>query len=648
MNVMDVQMDETKQLKIDLTEIEMGDSSEDLSPESHDALLEYLLARLLSNGNKRPARLQRYARIDQAVNGWQKLSPEDSIRDSREEMTGRSQALPMNVTISKSHVDDAVAFFSEVFAPLGGNFFATPGKKDQTGMIQNLTKKMDQDMKMNAYYDNVVSAMTSLAKYNIGGFHLYWNDDRKHGDNIGNVCEAIDVYNLLYDSTVRDVSKLHRDGEWVALVKERNRLWLLKQANQGGLINLEKIVGPEKDKDRGSNSFVPGKAKFYKHPPNQTRMRDDGKDTKSSLREGGDVDWDGFGLALGDDQMAEIDGHEIIKMYCWIIPSQFDIEVDGEAEGAANKLALWQFTICDSKAIIYAAPIENAEELPVYLARLDKDDMGEAARTLAENLMPFQRIVSFLMNTAIEGIRSNIWGFKGYDPAMFDITKVQNGETSGFLKSKVPGRDVRTGLLKLDGSSGTEENFKHAGVVLDLMRSLFPSQAMPSQIAGMDRAVNSQVSAVLQGAMRKMHMLVRRLDSALMLPVRIAQWRNISRFDPEKEQFKSLTAEQVAEVLASGLGQVNREAAAEQIRTLIFALIQNPDGNQGIDTRGLFQLWSILMNLGTDLSEFIQQMTPEQLAGAQGGAPNPDPNAATQPGAASVPTEGVGAQRSPV
>lgn len=641
MNVMDTQMDETKQLKIDEDELEMGDSSEELSEESHKALMEYLLARLQTSNGKRPARLQRYARIDQAVNGWQKLSAEDSIRDSREEMTGRSQALPMNVTITKSHIDDAVAFFAEVFAPLGGNFFATPGKKDQTSMIQGLTKKMDQDMKMNAYYDNIVSTMTSLTKYNLGGFHVYWNDEKQHGDSVGNVCESIDVYNILWDSTIRDVSKLHRDGEWVALVKERNRLWLLKQAMKGGLINLKKVVGPQKDSERGSNSFVPGKAKFYKHPPDQTRMRDDGKDTKSGLREGGDVDWEGFGLSLGEDQQAAIDGHEIIKMYCWIIPSQFNIEVEGEDENAANKLSLWQFTICDSTTIIYAAPIPNAEELPVYLARLDKDEMGEAARTMAENLMPFQRIVSFLLNTAIEGIRSNIWGLKGYDPSMFDISKVQNGETSAFLKSKVPGRDVRAGLLKLDGSSGTEENFRHAGSVLELMRSLFPSQAMPAQIAGMDRAVNSQVSAVLQGAMRKMHMLVRRLDSALMLPVRIAQWRNIANFDPEKENYRNLSAEEVAEVLASGLGQVNREAAAEQIRTLIFALIQNPDGNQGIDTRGLFQLWSILMNLGTDLSEFIQQLTPEQMAAAGGGA---DPNATQAAGAAPVPVEGVAAQ----
>lgn len=643
MNVMDTQFDEGKQIKIDLDTLEQGDSSEQLTVESHTMLLEYLLARLHLSQVKRPTRLQRYARIDQAVNGWQKLSAEDSIRDTREEMTGRSQALPMNLTITKSHVDDAVAFFSEVFAPLGGNFFATPGKKDQVDSIQKLTKKMDQDMKMNAYYDNVVSAMTSLAKYNFGGFHIYWNDERKHGDNIGNVCESIDAYNILYDSTIRDVSKLHRDGEWVALIRERNRLWLLKQAMQGGLINLEKIIGPAKDEDRGSNSFVPGKARFYKHPPNQTSMREDGKDTKTGLLEGNDVDWEGFGLSLSDDQMAEIDGHEIIKMYCWIIPSQFDIEVEGEDESAADKLSLWQFTICDSKAIIYAAPIENAEELPVYLARLDKDEMGEAARTMAENLMPFQRIVSFLLNTAIEGIRSNIWGIKGYDPEMFDISKVQNGETSGFLKSKKPGRDVRQGLLKLDGSSGTEENFRHAATVLELMRSLFPSQAMPAQIAGMDRAVTSQVSAVLQGAMRKMHMLVRRLDSSLMLPVRIAQYRNITNFDPDKASFKGLNTEEVAEVLASGLGQVNREAAAEQLRSLIFALIQNPEGAQGVDTRGLFKLWSILMNLGTDLSEFIAQATPQQLAPQVGPDGQPIPE-----GAETVPQTGVPITSQPV
>lgn len=619
MQVMDTQMDESKQLKIDTAAIEEGNQTEELTPETHEKLLDYLKARIQLGNKKRTPRIQRYARIDQIMAGWQKLSTEDSIRDTREEMTGKSQALPMNLTITKSHVDDAAAFFSEVFAPLGGNFFATPGKRAQTQEVQNLTKKMDQDMKMNAYYDSIVSTMTALAKYNLGGFHVYWNDGRLAGSTVGNVCESLDVYNLLWDPTVRDVSKLHCDGEWAAKIEEKNRLWIIRQMTKTGLINVEKII--EQNREQGSNSFTPGKAAYYKHPPSQTRMNEQGKDTKSGFTES-NVDWEGFGMGLAEDRHDSIDGHEIITMYCFIVPSQFEITMEGqEAEGVEDEVALWKFMICDAKAIIYAAPIPNAKELPIYLSRMDKDEMGEVARSMAENVAPFQRVVSFLLNTAIEGIRSNLWGIKAYDPNMFDLSKVQNGETSGFLKSKRPGSDVRAGILKLDGSSATENNIQHAATVLELMRQLFPAQAMPAQIAGMDRAVSSQVSAVLQGSMRKMHMIARRLDSNLMLPVRLAQYRNIAEFDPEKQQFKNLTEEQVAEVLASGLGQVNREAAAEQIRSLIFALIQNPDGNQGVDTRGLFSLWSILMNLGTDLSEFIQQMTPEQLAVAQGGQP---------------------------
>lgn len=622
--------DEKMMIRIDPEKIEMGTALVELEEESHEKLLEYLMVRLNSANSIRTSRIQRYAKIDQMVAGWQKLSKEDSVRSTREEMTGQAQALPINLTVTKSHVDDAVAFFTEVFAPLGGNFFANPGKKEQTATVQKLTKKMDQDMKSNGYYDSVVSTMTSLSKYNVGGFHISWTDDSSNGKSVGNVCKSIDQYNFLYDTTIKDVSKLHTDGEYSAIIEEKNRLWIIREAKARGLMNLEKVLEhlPE---DKKSNSFLPNKARFYKHPPSQTRMSETGSDSKSGMSDD-NVDWEGFGLGLAEDKMATIQGHEIVTMYCWIIPSQFDIE-QMESEGNENDLQLWQFQICDSKAIIFAAPIENAIELPTVLGRLDKDEMGEAARTMAENVIPFQRIISFLLNTAIEGIRSDIWGIKGYDPNMFDISNVQNGETSGWLKSKKPGADVRAGMIKLDSGSGTEKNFEHAARVMELMRSMYPAQAMPTQIAGMDRAVSSQVAAVMQGAMRKMHMLVRRLDSILMFAVRMSMYRNIVQRDPEKQDFSSLKAEEIAEILSGGLGQVNREAAAEQLRSLIFALIQNPDGNQGVDVRGLFTLWSVLMNLGTDLGEFIQQvaaegMVPPGIDPATGQPTQGDPNAA--------------------
>lgn len=612
--------------------IELGEEVNLLEPEQHDKLLEYLLDKMRQGNQKRIDRIQRFARIDQMISTWQKLSPEDTVRQVREDSTGRHQALPINLPLIQAHIEDAVAFFTEVFAPVGGSFFATPGSKQQTTQVKLLTSKMEQDMKQSAYYSGITSTMNAITKYNVGGAIIKWVKKSRLNESDGNVYIPIDVYNFLYDPSIVDVTKLHTDGEWCASIEIRNRLWLIREAEKDGLQNLENVLSGKSVAGDKLNSYEPGKAKFYKNPPRQTNITDDGQEGQSVRGEVDDhgVDWAGYGLGLGQDAAVTIEGYEVVTMYAWINPDQFDLEKE---EGNESLLELWQFKIVDAQWIIEARKHEQQVELPAYMTRLRKDEMNEAMRSLAESIRPFQRFISFLLNTHVESIRKDIWGLLVYDPTMVDIEGLKAGETSGRLPLKKSG-DARAALQKPDLSSNTTQNVQTAGEMMNLMKLLFPNQAAPSQIAGMDRAVTSQVSAVLQGAMRRMHMLVRAMDSSMMLPIRMAMYRNIANLDPDKAELGGITPEQVAELLSGGFGQINREAAAEQLRGLIFAIIQNPEGNEAYDVPALLQLWSMLMNIGTDLSEFYRQ--PAQTTPQPGaeGAPVPvDPAAAGIAGA---------------
>jgi hypothetical protein len=611
---------------------DLDQESVELSDESHDKLLNYLLARLSASASKRLRRISRYARIDQSVVTWMMMSPEDTKRDIKEDNTGRSQALPMTIPLIQSHVDDTVAFFAEIFAPIGGNFYSMPGKPDKTGAIQALTDEMNQDTLINNYYAHVTQAMRQLCKYNIGGFDVYWSDGDKDGVGqerlSGNVCEAIDMYNYDYDPSVDDVEKIRTDAEWSARFRVRNKLWLLRQASNGQLINIDKVLN-HKDSGRGTSTdtYGLGQARYYRNPPAQTKMSVDGNDTPTADEQGG-INWAAFNLGLAEDSFVDIPGHEITKMYCWINPNQF-----GLAEDNIDSLQLWCFLICDAKWIIKAQPIPNAKEIPNYVGRVNKDNMREAMRAIAEYIRPFQRFISFLVNTHVEATRGAIWGVKVYDPTAIDVSSIQNGETSGLLplNAGASGRDVRTVMQDLRNQLDTQGNVEQVGTFLELVKQFFPNQSLPMQIAGMDRAVTSQVSAVLQGAMRKMHMLARLIDSDIMLPSRQQQYRNIAEFSPGKQNFQGITEDDVAQLLASGLGQINREAAAEQIRSLIFTLLQNPDTMQIIDIAKLFNFWSILMNVGTNLGDFVKAQptgpvdgqTVDPNAGVQAGAPSP-------------------------
>lgn len=614
----------------DFDALDQGDGTTELEDSEVNLILPYLRARLDGSLTKRLSRIQRMAAIDQMVSTWQKLSPEDTQRLVREDATGRLQALPINMPLIQAHLDDAVAFFAEVFAPVGGQFFAMPGKKDQNGIIKNLADKMEEDMKQSSYYAAVTSSMRTLTKYNVGGFLVEWAKKSRLNESDGNMLKSLDMYNFIYDNSVKNPDRLHCDGEWAATIEVVNKLWLIRHAEREGFQNLEKVFKGETADGHKMNSFIAGKANYYKHPPSQTKMDSDGADGKTGTGEA-QVDWESYGLGLTSDTQVDIDGHELITIWAFINPEQFGLDRSRE-DGSI--MELWKFRIVDSNWIISAEAMPEAIELPTYLTRMNQDEMGEAARSLAEHLRPFQRFISFLLNTHVEGIRKNVWGTKVYDPAAIDVSNIKSGETSGLLPLKKPG-DVRAAFQAMDSSSDTVQNIQTAGEFMNLMKQLFPNQAMPSQIAGMDRAVSSQVSAVLQGSMRKMHMIVRSMDSSLMLPTRMAMYRNIAAFDESKSELQGITPGEVAKLLGSGLGQINREAAAEQVRTLLFALIQNPDSAGTHDLPGLYQLWSMLMNIGTDLSEFVTN--PQAAAAAAGIDPNAPVSAVPNSTAAGIP-----------
>lgn len=594
-----------------------------LSDEKHTRLLNYLLSRLSSANQNRGIRLRRYANIDRAVSTWQKLSAADAKRQAEESETGRSQAIPANLPIIASHLEDTVSFFSEVFAPQRRNFFIAP-EDENPEAAQELAKKMNRDTKSRGYYAEVCKGLRALCKYNIGGVAVRWEEGGGQGElsQPGNRIESIDMYNYLWDPTVKDPSRIHTDAEFAARISEKNQLWAIRAGLNGALARINKVIGVNERNPSDRTNDQSKAARFFKNPPTNVGLTFDGTESGEA---GKKMDWDAYGAGIGSDMGEPIKGLEVIEMYCWLNPFEFDLEsesADDSGEGEKKQsLNLYRFVIIDAKNICSAVKIEGTQNsdgqitvhIPHYLAFMTQDDMKEAQRSVSEMIRPFQRFSSFLMNIYMAGARKNIWGMKGVDPTMFDTSSLDQGDVAGVLKSKVPGRDVRTGMMTLDSSTGTEQAMGMLQQVLAVMKELYPSQALPSQIAGMDRAIKSQVSAVLQGSQRRMHMMARILDSSLFGPMRLQCYRNLAAGDGEG--LNGITEEAVATILGSGLHSLNAEASAELLKEIIFAVIQNQEGMQYFDVPKLFQLWSLLMNLPFDLSSAVRQQIP---AGPEG------------------------------
>jgi hypothetical protein len=577
-----------------------------LDEASHLVLLEYLKHRLDKGNRGRPSILARFASIDKYVSTWQKLSQADSQRKEKQEATGIAQAINVNLPLTHTHIEDMVSFFAGVYSPTQGDFFSVPDPALQD-QARELIDKLNSDAKASKYFKNLCHVLRALLKYNVGGFAVSFGDaeDDNTVDGGVNKMDAIDMYNFLHDPAITDPADIPQKAEWAARMFLRNRFYCsLKDGD--GWIGLDPILNGD------SNGSV---AKWYRHPPTSAGLSAV-DDTTAIQGPQGNMDWSKYGASLSNEMTLPIDGYEHVEMYCWINPRDFGLKEAGVT--FVDGLYLYRFDILAGSRIVGgelisvdgpATGLAGRPDIPYYLGFLNQDDMQGSQRSTGELLSPFQNYASFLMNADITGTRSSIFGLQGYDPNMFDLSKLPEGATTGRIPSQAPGRDVRSGLMNVQSQYDTGATMQKLGLLMNLVREFYPSQALPNQIASMDRAVTSQVAAVLQGVSRRLHMLVRILDDDVMSPARFKAYKNIAA--NKAAVIGGLDDAKVRKILGSGLQQLNREAAAQSAKELLFAILQNPQSAQGFDVLSFIQFWGGLMNMSVDLRAFTKAPAPQ-------------------------------------
>lgn len=617
----------------DKVTVEDGYERESVIKDRHDELLSYLLHRLNSDTN-RDIRAKRFGNIDHLISTHQKLSKDDSVRREKENTTGRSQATAMNMPMIHTHVDDMVSFFAEIYSPAAGAFFVQPQNQAVDEAMRGVLDLMNEDAAVSEYYTQITAGLRALIKYNVGGFHREWNTEDLENDSENtkegmNWVHSLDMYNVMWDQSVSDPKNIRREGEWWAEASVVNRMHLVRRAQAGIYAGVECVLDAESADHKGT-----GKATFYRHPPTQANVQDEDSTTGVS-----GVDWTQFNRQFTSEGTELKDGYEIVNMYCWLNPADFDLTYDDKLY-TEDGYFLWRFKILNGKQIIFAEPVNKESDsptdqgktvIPVYMGYLNRDDMKAANRSIAELLAPFQRFTSFLMNAHVAGVRNSIWGIKTFDPQMFDMSALDSSEgTVAYLESKAPGRDVRTGLQELKGTFDGTNTLSQVTGVMQIAQQFFPAQALPGQVAGIDRAVTNQVTAVMQGVSRRLHMLVKTCDESIFNAMRFDMYR--SMIESEKVKADGITDRQARKALGSGLAMMHRELAEQAIRQIFMAMLQNPTIVEQYDLDGIYRFWASMQAFPLDLNQFKLQKQPTA----------PAPTAQTEPAPPADSLAGIG------
>jgi hypothetical protein len=624
---------------------------------NHAKLLDYLQQRLFHGKAERDTNLQRFVRTDKKIAGWMRLSREDRTRDQQQQDEGTPTITKMNLPLAWVHIDDIMTYYAQTFAPNRGMFYhtATPSDTDQASQI---VVKMNNDAIQSGAYREILQGLFALLKYNQGGYFVNWT--REEGPVLvqkdqnaepevemqvrwqGNRMVAVDNYNTFKDPSV-PLHRLHLDGEFVAHADLRSHYWLSSRAAQGLYFNVKECLD---DEDELTS------LKYYKHPPQEAQFNSE---------DATGTDW--VSILSESSGYIKASGYELVTMYIRINPTEFGLIPGGQGVRALrNRYEVWRFTILNDEYLIEAQFMNNIHGyLPCLMGTMNDDIMGQAQKSVAEILTPLQDFASFLVNTHVEASRARLYGTTLYDPTMVDLNKIPKGEVAARLavKATAYGKDIRSFIFQLNSDMDTERTMSDLEAIMGLVNQFFPTQSLPSQIASIDRAVDSQVAAVQQGANRRQQKSARLLDDTIFRNVRFAMYYNIIQYAADKEEITdvftgkpvtldiaNLRQSNLPFIIGQGLKAIDRMAAAGMLQNIIFALIQAPQAAQGLDLLGLIDYWTSMIDIDIDMKQFrLQPAGPPAPDGTQptenpDGTQGPSIVPATAPAAVTAPIHG--------
>lgn len=576
---------------------------------NHDALLKFCLDKMDGDRTNRNLRIARFSKIDSTVSGWiTKYSEEDADRIQNREDTGEPAMVKQNLSLVQIHLDDMAAFFIDVFAPTRGVYFAM-GDAGKNEEITKMAKLLSEHAKNTQRITQLNRFFTNALKYNLGGIETYWktevgtilsnNDSGELNEETdqtiwqGNAVDSLDMYNIFFDSNV-DAIDVYREGEWCAKVEVKSNFHIMRENLRGKYHNIGDLL-------EGTNTD--NTYKFYKYPAREANMEGVASSNKKA----------DFASIWNFDAAAKDTGKaiELVTFHAFLNPKAWGL-------GTKEEYKLFRIKIASGKRIIQALEMNNAHNsLPYNFARPIDDQMGGSQKSFAEVLTPLQDFASFCMNTHSEGVRSQIYGTRIYNSQYIDVDKIPKGSVNMNIPTKPGARDVRMDQLvhKLSSDVDTAGLMTAMTQVMDLANQFFPATQLPSQVAGIDRAINSQVAAAVQGANKRLKKYGRVMIDQCMEPSKRMQILNSQQYFKGDESvnqgsgLEEITGEDLRKITVSanighGLMTLDRDKMVEDLKFLLQMVLQSQGATEQIDVVSMLASIGVFMDYGIDFESF--------------------------------------------
>lgn len=585
-----------------------------LNEYSHLRLMKHIVDRMDLSREVRDNLNLRLRNIDADVHNYVKLSDDDRQR-MKDNRSGKGGQKPVDVSLplAQSKLDEIVTFLLEVFWPNDGMHSAYGAKKDQE-IAQAFAAVLNQDAARREHYRKLAMFFLDCCKYNMGAMLVEWTvetgmklkNDRFGAIKVeqnqtvfeGNDLKNLDLYNFFFDPSCAPVD-LPKKGEYFAFVELKTRFDVQREAAQEKILGIERFINA----DAGQ---VGTATMYYQERP---VLRWDYNSYSGSQ------DWLKF--ATGGKYGTIGTGVEIVTMFAWLNPKDFNLSND-------NEIQLWKFKMANRQYICWAEHINNVHQmLPVIVGMPYEDQLMLQNKSAAEMLADFQRFASFLMNIHQTSMRKKLFGLTIYDPTMVDLS--QQGDNASARIPVNPagyGKKIEEFLKTINDAPETEATMDDIKKIIELMEDILPTNII-KQVTDLDRATTYQAAATVQGSNRRSIKLAKMLDDQAIKKMRYMMMFNIMQYkqtvdiilpdgtetqaDPSK--FRDLDVDLM---IGEGVQGIDKLMTIHLLHDVINSVLQSQQASQEIDIVELLNYWTTLIGDRTNLNQFRRQQSPQQ------------------------------------
>lgn len=345
----------------------------------------------------------------------------------------------VTVPVVMPQVEQAVTYQQSVFLQ-GYPIFGTvscPGFEDEAMMMDTL---MGEHQVHYGWTSQLIQVMRDGFKYNLGACEVTWDreityaletdlsnaKEAKQNQVIyaGNKLRSMDMYNTFWDTRCNpaDVAKW---GEFFGYTEIMSRI-RMKQFIQSlpSQINVTKafesgFTAPIAYGNSDSTGFyIP-----FLNPEATVDLR--------VISTTDWMAWAGIAGATGGIKYGNM--YQVTTIYARILPSDFAMK----GIPAQNTPQIWKFIIVNNQVVVFAERMTNAHNLlPVLFYQPVKGGLNYQDKSFAQNVMPFQEIVTALTNSNIAARRRAISDRVLYDPSRISAAAINNDSPT----AKIPVR----------------------------------------------------------------------------------------------------------------------------------------------------------------------------------------------------------------